>query len=630
VKLVAGTDFTATNGTSITLASGATINDVIDIVAYGTFVLADHYDSTASDARYVNVTGDTMTGDLSFGDNNKAIFGAGSDLQIYHIADTGNLIQGQSTYGNIDIMSHSTRILDNGSNVMADFSTSGSSSRLFNGADGLKLATTATGIDVTGTVAAAAGTALLPSITTTGDLNTGMWFPAADTIAFSEGGVEALRINSSGNVGIGTSSPAANSLTLENKYLSFSNSQTKLGDNGIVTGAAADGNTRLEYYNGKYFTIAQSGTERMRIDSSGNVGIGTSSPASDTANERILQVNAPTTFATLSLSTSRANVSGDNIGKISFDVLNNTATYRSRAQITTESAGSTANKYGANMIFSTASDNTTEALERMRIDSSGNLLVGKTAANTAVDGIELNSGDVLVATRNNDAPLILNRRTSDGEIIVFRKDNTTVGSIGIQSGGFTIDGETNHTGLMFAAASVLPRDNSAGTNGTVDLGTTDGRWKDLYLSGGVYLGGTVAANHLDDYEEGIWTVALASSGTQPTYNFTSTSGGGASYIKVGRMVTIFFDRYVNITVAGTGNVRITGLPFSSDLVCELGGYSAVQFRASSAFGTSSYVTGYVDVNEILVELGNGTTSSPANWTTGTNIRFSGTVTYRTA
>ena len=43
VKLVAGTDFTATNGTSITLASGATINDVIDIVAYGTFVLADHY-----------------------------------------------------------------------------------------------------------------------------------------------------------------------------------------------------------------------------------------------------------------------------------------------------------------------------------------------------------------------------------------------------------------------------------------------------------------------------------------------------------------------------------------------------------------------------------------------------------
>jgi len=53
-----------------------------------------------------------------------------------------------------------------------------------------------------------AGTAALPAITTTGDTNTGIFFPAADTIAFAEGGVEAVRIDASGNVGIGTSSPA--------------------------------------------------------------------------------------------------------------------------------------------------------------------------------------------------------------------------------------------------------------------------------------------------------------------------------------------------------------------------------------------------------------------------------------
>jgi hypothetical protein len=64
VKLVAGTDFTATNGTSITLATGAAVNDVVDIVAYGTFVLADHYTEAQSDARFVNITGDTMTGNL--------------------------------------------------------------------------------------------------------------------------------------------------------------------------------------------------------------------------------------------------------------------------------------------------------------------------------------------------------------------------------------------------------------------------------------------------------------------------------------------------------------------------------------------------------------------------------------
>jgi hypothetical protein len=59
---------------------------------------------------------------------------------------------------------------------------------------------------------AAAGTALLPVITTTGDVNTGIFFPAADTIAFAEGGVEAMRIDSSGNLLVGgTSSLLANS-----------------------------------------------------------------------------------------------------------------------------------------------------------------------------------------------------------------------------------------------------------------------------------------------------------------------------------------------------------------------------------------------------------------------------------
>jgi cytoskeletal protein CcmA (bactofilin family) len=127
-------------------------------------------------------------------------------------------------------------------------------------------------LEVSGTVVAAAGTALLPSITTTGDLNTGMWFPAADTIAFSEGGVEALRINSSGRVGIGTSSPVYNFVV------------SAAGASGIEFGPAYSGTANLvQHYSrsGAVYVDAVnvaaqhrfdiSGTERMRIDSSGGL-----------------------------------------------------------------------------------------------------------------------------------------------------------------------------------------------------------------------------------------------------------------------------------------------------------------------------------------------------------------------
>ena len=126
-------------------------------------------------------------------------------------------------------------------------------------------------LDGSSGITAPGGTAAAPSITTTGDVNTGIFFPAADTIAFSEGGAEAMRIDSSGNVGIGTASPAAKlhvvGDSLSNTFKLIANTAVSGSDATIFRPAD---NT---------MAFSTNGSERARIDSSGNLGIGTTSPA---------------------------------------------------------------------------------------------------------------------------------------------------------------------------------------------------------------------------------------------------------------------------------------------------------------------------------------------------------------
>src|SRR6056300_364195 len=116
-------DYTATSGTSIVLGEGAAVSDIIEIVTYDVFSVADTvskadggtFDGNVTMAGTLAVTGETtLSANLNLGDNNRAIFGVGSDLQIYHdgsnsyIEDTGtgylrirsdNYIQLTSTAG---------------------------------------------------------------------------------------------------------------------------------------------------------------------------------------------------------------------------------------------------------------------------------------------------------------------------------------------------------------------------------------------------------------------------------------------------------------------------------------------------------------------------------------------------
>ena len=156
---------------------------------------------------------------------------------------------------------------------------------------------------------------------------------------------------------------------------------------------------------------------------------------------------------------------------------------------------------------------------------------------------------------------------------------------------------------------------------------------DLTLSGGVYLGGTGAANKLDDYEEGTWTPIYQGDTTAGTYTYSENQG---VYTKIGNMVYASFN-FTNITTssAGSGAIKITGLPFST------GGYPSgfnidsgmVDISFHSTGGNHTYPVVWENNNYFYVQTITGTSSQAAVAVTdktsnGADIR--GMVIYQTA
>jgi uncharacterized protein YaiE (UPF0345 family) len=158
------------------------------------------------------------------------------------------------------------------------------------------------------------GSAATPAIRGT-DANTGIFFPAADTIAFAEGGAEVARFDSSGNFCLGTAAvltsgklslqadlSAVNAMTIRDSGTSYGvSSYYTLYQNSAGSTVGGIGHTAVTSLGINAITDLQfstANTERMRLDASGNLGIGTSSPAykldvtgPGTANGSTLRLN---------------------------------------------------------------------------------------------------------------------------------------------------------------------------------------------------------------------------------------------------------------------------------------------------------------------------------------------------
>jgi hypothetical protein len=354
-----------------------------------------------------------------------------------------------------------------------------------------------------------------------------------------------------GNVGIGTSSPSsqlslsevtANTTTRSDQVriqaessgttgVGFGSNIYFVGERNGGTlqamgriGFGASTNTSSNLSSDFIVETAAAGvaTERLRVGESGNVGIGVVPSAWGTgAGVRGLEVGA-----------NLAASQDTNSIYFSANAYNSTTgwKYRNTQYASNLRMGTNDGVFQFQQAASgTAGDDITWATP-MTLDASGNLLVGKTTDAFGTAGIALR-GTVADFIRDGGTPINVNRLTNDGSFIDFHKAGEPVGSIGVlNSNNVTISGTVaDHGGLQFGTHSVIPMEANADSNGTIDLGSADSRFKDLHLSGGVVFGdaggsGTPTSNSLDSYEEGSFTPII-----------TDDSGrAGTHAIQVGR------------------------------------------------------------------------------------------------
>jgi len=389
--------------------------------------------------------------------------------------------------------------------------------------------------------------------------------------------------------------------------------------NSAIQLSDADGDTKVmveESADEDKIRFDTAGSERMVIDSS-SVLIGSSTSIASNIG---LQVTGTDAAGFISLFRNDSSVvANDDLGGILFYGSDNNATTQF-ASIRATAVGDHADGDNPTALrFLTTPDGSETTAEKIRIDSSGNLLIGQTSINYNAVGSSLANIGTFRAAVDGGLVAALNRKTSDGAILNFYKDGTGIGTIGSSSSKpyfvNSVDGGIHLSTDGYGRALLLPADqNGAPEDNLHYIGSATHRWRDIYLSGAAYLGGTASANALNDYEEGTWTPSTSSNGT--------ISNAQGFYTKIGKVVHVLF--YITLTGASTSTAtNVAGLPFAveDNLGATNVGGTGVLFSDSAnylAFAqeASSLIT--IEYDRPL----SGTGSSPIN--------MRGSVTYMTA
>jgi hypothetical protein len=336
---------------------------------------------------------------------------------------------------------------------------------------------------------------------------TGTLYVDSDSVTFRDDDgspsntvISQTGINITGNmiadgVGIGTSSPRSvtNYSVVGINGTSGSAIDFELGEALNTTMTQTASQFEINVVPALPLIFKTSNSERMRIDSSGRVGIATV-PKSGWVTDAI------------QLGTNLALAEDANSAYLSANAYNSSTGWkRTNSQLAGYiRMGTNDGIFSFSNAVTGAADSAITWQERMRIDSSGNVLVGKTASNSTVAGSQLNANGLIIGTASATNPLLLNRLSTDGDIAVFQKAGTTVGSIGTQGGILYVSGPIagglKYSNYDSTHASIFPVTTTGGIADNLhDLGYSGSRFDDIYATNATIQ--TSDRNEKQDIEE---------------------------------------------------------------------------------------------------------------------------------